>query len=1786
MAKIVGFFRDEEATYQHVTDNLISGSAFSPIKTAILGEGTRFSELPTDNLNILRSAFENVVRAIKLVWYVSPHSLVAISTLADPAAAHTFSIVDDRVRDIVAAGAKKGSKRLADIVLYEGLLAVRPVAPGSDDIVQLQRGVQLNVKDVLALYAFRNYEAAKSTDRHRAALSFFHALNESKDVGRIFLQTIFFLKYGGEVFWGKKMVERGDKMLEPNTFFLNRQQLEESNVFKNRFIDVFLSVFSDDLSTLLGPFADRSVLRPILEAAYVLNVKDAATDIKPSTVDAVRQLNPPGFSNLYWFNLRVEEARAAKEMPDAYITFLTKRLGLGAESKKPKTKPEKQSRLDSFLSEFLQAQQASSPVEATRNERDAMLRAFGFKNEDDAIALATATTKKLMPEMKTAFFGNVPATASDIEAEETDFRQFLQALKRSRFISPHSLVAPSEAAIETGDGSNIQEPISHILAILPEVKSVANTPKPVEDAEIPVGSATFDKLAAGDTAEKGRVMKGQLTGAMRIASFIVRVVDPSAMNLQSLSIAYGAGNGSPTASYIKSVNLKSVAALYIALLKGGMSRVDTDRAALALFYLMNPGDSIHRVLMEALMFRAAGNRFLWATQLAKQYDLIDKNNRLTPAAIVDRTQSRAKEALLIQFTPQHALSLFLTLRDHDDSNPEASLTAERHLRFMNVLSVLRKRWRTDRSPEDESKADRRRWKAIRQEDKATARGETAYADLFFGARPLIKPGKRRTLKKEADMAAASDKELLPPPKGIFEEEIQKQMDTIKEDDHFMWLIWRETADPELLTSRKSLIKRELAIWMLQREQLDRKKSDIVAALEAGQTTNLPSISVDVNPAAIQEIKEKIVQKKITVREAKLALEELAKQALIEDGQAKESNFQLGSTLTKDIVFAKARKAKPKLDRKSAALLAVPPGLAESDVEAKISEIVAATESTEDPSEELADAESVAAAEELANQWELWKASADPVVRRYDEARLLREFAVYSLRREQIQDAINIETMMVMSDPEKQAAIKDDIRKDMLKTVNELLKEEEIDAAEAKNRKEKIAAMKIGPGRVARVVASISLLDAKDSIKDRVGRRVIGALLGDIEGGSALKPSEQAKEAAEEAKEEEEIFIPEIRGIEIGKAQRNLYVKELGISSEAADILIRLPLNPFRTHLPSSWWKKKPLSFFKTLQSVIIELDERVKARYDDLTKELFEYYRNNRTAIDIVPPPITISAAIIEDEKLNEEIKQLFLPIKKGDKMFNWARNVYRKALFSKRDGESDAAFESRLSDNIKVLIKLQHWLNPFAIQFPEGYWNSRSSLFMKTLNDFFENVSATAAAIYGVPDQKALLSGNFITSKPIDVATTRDDVLSHLTDLRFNEDARAFAETRLPHPVFWMNVLRDMSIHDLIQRGAYSNDPYEDMTLTKPRITYRAVKERLEDVKLEFGQGFNTVFSKELYLPSLLHWVLKIPLNAADQLARLEFIDPLRNFIIDFWRSKTTQFHRDNLESEQQDILPLQRRLGISRQAAIAQLIKEEKINDEFAFLPEKQTAAPTDEVSINALARSYVEQLGIELEDAQLIARSSIDPLRDFTLAYWQSKPLSFFKQLLLYEERVEAEFSGLRELFDQATKEAKQLQKRVKGERSAAKARGESPPSTQTLLWLLAAENLLNFSIEEGGVPADMLFLRAIFPDEDEDDDDENDTETEEDESFMDTESEPETEEETEEETSLPELPRLPTFKPKQERDPEERERKRQRIRSCFVCNKLANHLCKGCKKVFYCSAECQKNDWFNHKQICMN
>lgn len=40
----------------------------------------------------------------------------------------------------------------------------------------------------------------------------------------------------------------------------------------------------------------------------------------------------------------------------------------------------------------------------------------------------------------------------------------------------------------------------------------------------------------------------------------------------------------------------------------------------------------------------------------------------------------------------------------------------------------------------------------------------------------------------------------------------------------------------------------------------------------------------------------------------------------------------------------------------------------------------------------------------------------------------------------------------------------------------------------------------------------------------------------------------------------------------------------------------------------------------------------------------------------------------------------------------------------------------------------------------------------------------------------------------------------------------------------------------------------------------------------------------------------------------------------------------------------------------------------------------------------------------------------------------------------------------------------------------------------------------------------------------------------------------------------------------------------IDNCFVCKKLSSLKCSNCVKVYYCSAQHQKQDWKRHKQQC--
>lgn len=41
-------------------------------------------------------------------------------------------------------------------------------------------------------------------------------------------------------------------------------------------------------------------------------------------------------------------------------------------------------------------------------------------------------------------------------------------------------------------------------------------------------------------------------------------------------------------------------------------------------------------------------------------------------------------------------------------------------------------------------------------------------------------------------------------------------------------------------------------------------------------------------------------------------------------------------------------------------------------------------------------------------------------------------------------------------------------------------------------------------------------------------------------------------------------------------------------------------------------------------------------------------------------------------------------------------------------------------------------------------------------------------------------------------------------------------------------------------------------------------------------------------------------------------------------------------------------------------------------------------------------------------------------------------------------------------------------------------------------------------------------------------------------------------------------------------------------CDICGELKAHLkrCSQCKKKWYCSKKCQREDWNKHKKICLN
>lgn len=45
-----------------------------------------------------------------------------------------------------------------------------------------------------------------------------------------------------------------------------------------------------------------------------------------------------------------------------------------------------------------------------------------------------------------------------------------------------------------------------------------------------------------------------------------------------------------------------------------------------------------------------------------------------------------------------------------------------------------------------------------------------------------------------------------------------------------------------------------------------------------------------------------------------------------------------------------------------------------------------------------------------------------------------------------------------------------------------------------------------------------------------------------------------------------------------------------------------------------------------------------------------------------------------------------------------------------------------------------------------------------------------------------------------------------------------------------------------------------------------------------------------------------------------------------------------------------------------------------------------------------------------------------------------------------------------------------------------------------------------------------------------------------------------------------------------------RRDEKQKPCFICNSYTNMKCKGCRKVYYCSNLCQKEDWKKHKLLC--
>jgi hypothetical protein len=44
------------------------------------------------------------------------------------------------------------------------------------------------------------------------------------------------------------------------------------------------------------------------------------------------------------------------------------------------------------------------------------------------------------------------------------------------------------------------------------------------------------------------------------------------------------------------------------------------------------------------------------------------------------------------------------------------------------------------------------------------------------------------------------------------------------------------------------------------------------------------------------------------------------------------------------------------------------------------------------------------------------------------------------------------------------------------------------------------------------------------------------------------------------------------------------------------------------------------------------------------------------------------------------------------------------------------------------------------------------------------------------------------------------------------------------------------------------------------------------------------------------------------------------------------------------------------------------------------------------------------------------------------------------------------------------------------------------------------------------------------------------------------------------------------------------KTKKVGVCITCKSVARLRCGGCKRACYCSAECQRSDWFHHKEIC--